>query len=93
MAIIAVALFVAGSIVLPRGTSVTESGSSFYVEGQGATRRISVAEAHYLSAARGFLSPGGGALALLALSAGVLVGIANSTDIGGTRRKNTADQR
>ncbi|MFJ3490991.1 hypothetical protein [Leifsonia aquatica] len=85
MALLSVAVFVSGAVVLPRGTGVVRVGAEFLLTTSDGAHRISAAEAWYFEMARGALVPGGMALCLLTGVALISRGLASSTNVRGLR--------
>jgi len=85
MALLSVAVFVSGAVVLPRGTGVVRVGAEFLLTTSDGAHRISATEAWYLEMARGALVPGGMALCLLTGVALISRGLASSTNVRGLR--------
>jgi len=80
MCVVSVVVFVAGAVVLPRGTGLEQVGGVYFLTGPDGQHQISQSAGLYLSLARGVLVPGGLALIGCCLSALTLRGTARSLE-------------
>ena len=76
LAAVAVVLFAAGAVALPRGTSLESVGHNYYSVNSGQRVALTSAEAQYLQDARDIFLPIGGAMLLSTISVGLLRGSA-----------------
>ncbi len=80
MCVVSLAVFVAGAVVLPRGTGLEQVGGVYVLTGADGRQQISASAGLYLQIARGVLVPAGLALCACCLSALTLRGAARSLE-------------